>query len=67
MSDGFLKNKKTKTMENEKQEQAMLEMFQVEELEKRYEMGRWSVGASVSTSNTGTTYSGNVGYSWGTK
>lgn len=31
-------------------EHEMLELFQVEELEKRYEMGKWSISASASYS-----------------
>ena len=45
-------------MKNEKE---LLELFQVEELEKRYEMG-WPVefGVTVTTGPGGTTYSGNM-------
>lgn len=32
-----------------KNEQEMLDLFKVEELEKRYEMGKWSVGGSASS------------------
>lgn len=35
------------------QEEKMLQFFQVEELEKRFEMGAWTVSAS-STTNTST-------------
>lgn len=47
-----------KTLEIEKKlvqakEQEMLELFQVEELEKRYEMGSWSVGGTASSENGG--------------
>lgn len=34
-----------------KNEQEMLDLFKVEELEKRYEMGCWGVSASVSYSS----------------
>jgi hypothetical protein len=37
-----------------KNEKEMMEMFQVEELEKRYEMGKWSVGGSASNAGGGT-------------
>lgn len=43
-----------KNQEQELQEKEMLEMFQVEELEKRYEMGSWSVGGSASNADGGT-------------
>lgn len=36
-----------------KNEQEMLELFKIEELEKRYEMGRWSVSGSVSYGSGG--------------
>lgn len=35
-----------------KNEQEMLELFQVEELEKRYEMGKWSVSGGGSYNST---------------
>jgi hypothetical protein len=38
----------------ENQEQEMMELFQVEELEKRYEMGSWSVSGTASSANGGT-------------
>jgi hypothetical protein len=36
-------------------ENEMLELFKVEELEKRYEMGRWFKGVTVSLSASGHT------------
>jgi hypothetical protein len=38
----------------EPQEQEMLDLFQVEELEKRYEMGSWSISGTASSTNGGT-------------
>jgi hypothetical protein len=35
------------------QEQEMLQIFQVEELEKRYEMGTWAVSGSATSDNGG--------------
>lgn len=40
-------------MKIQEQEQEMLDMFQVEELEKRYEMGQWSVSGSATSSDGG--------------
>jgi len=42
-------------MENitKEQEVKMLQLFQVEELEKRYEMGSWEVSGSASTTDGG--------------
>lgn len=45
-----------------KNEQEMLELFKVEELEKRYEMGRWSISGSVSYGSEGA--SGTIGGSY---
>jgi hypothetical protein len=45
-------------------EQELAEIFQVEELEKRYEMG-WSAGASAGTSEKDGWYvRGSINYSW---
>jgi hypothetical protein len=41
-------------MKIQEQELEMLQIFEVEELEKRYEMGSWSVGGSVSSAGGGT-------------
>ena len=49
-------------MKNEKE---MLNLFQVEELEKRYEMGKWTVKASATYSqSSGASATASGSYSW---